>query len=87
MSAQPETSAELFDRLVRDAAGPVPSSSLLRTSEVAALFRVSERAVTEWAKQGRLASLRTPGGHRRYPIEEVRARFLEMNPHLADGLS
>jgi excisionase family DNA binding protein len=44
----------------------------LRTSEVAALFQVSERAVTDWAARGRLPSVRTPGGHRRYPVEAVR---------------
>jgi excisionase family DNA binding protein len=45
---------------------------LLRTREVAVLFQVSERAVTEWARRGRIASVRTPGGHRRYPAEQVR---------------
>jgi excisionase family DNA binding protein len=44
---------------------------LLRTSEVALLFRVSERAVTDWARRGRIPSVRTPGGHRRYPAEKV----------------
>jgi excisionase family DNA binding protein len=46
---------------------------LLRTREVALLFQVSERAVTDWASRGRLPSMRTPGGHRRYPAEAVRA--------------
>ena len=46
---------------------------LLRTREVALLFQVSERAVTDWARKGRIPSVRTPGGHRRYPAEEVRA--------------
>ncbi len=46
---------------------------LLRTGEVATLFCVSERAVTEWAARGRLPSVRTPGGHRRYPARSVRA--------------
>jgi excisionase family DNA binding protein len=45
---------------------------LLRTREVALLFQVSERAVTDWARKGRIASVRTPGGHRRYPAEQVR---------------
>jgi excisionase family DNA binding protein len=44
---------------------------LLRTREVALLFQVSERAVTDWARRGRIPSVRTPGGHRRYPAEEV----------------
>jgi len=49
------------------------TARLLRTREVAQLFQVSERAVNGWAQRGRIASLRTPGGHRRYPAEEVRA--------------
>lgn len=56
------------------AGGPVPEAlagRLLRTSEVALLFQVSERAVTDWARRGRIPSVRTPGGHRRYPAGEV----------------
>lgn len=44
---------------------------LLRTREVAMLFEVSERAVTDWATRGRISSIRTPGGHRRYPADAV----------------
>lgn len=44
----------------------------LRTREVAMLFQVSERAVTDWARKGRIRSLRTPGGHRRYPATHVK---------------
>jgi excisionase family DNA binding protein len=44
---------------------------LLRTREVAMLFQVSERAVTDWARKGRIPSVRTPGGHRRYPAASV----------------
>jgi len=45
----------------------------LRTREVALLFQVSERAVTDWATKGRIRSVRTPGGHRRYPATHVRS--------------
>ena len=51
------------------------SGRLLRTREVALLFEVSERAVTDWATKGRIPSIRTPGGHRRYPADSV-ARML-----------
>ncbi len=53
----------------------VPSGlegQLLRTADVAALFQVSERTVSEWARRRRIPSVRTPGGHRRYPAEEIR---------------
>lgn len=48
------------------------SGQLLRTADVAALFQVSERTVSEWARRQRIPSVRTPGGHRRYPAEEIR---------------
>ncbi len=51
------------------------SGRLLRTREVAMLFEVSERAVTDWATKGRISSIRTPGGHRRYPADAI-ARLL-----------
>lgn len=46
---------------------------LLTPAEVAALFRVDPKTVTRWAKAGKLSSIRTLGGHRRYRETEVRA--------------
>ncbi len=51
---------------------------LLTPAEVAALFRVDPKTVTRWAKAGKLTSIRTLGGHRRYPAREVFA-LLEAN--------
>lgn len=45
---------------------------LLRTADVALLFEVSERTVSEWARKGQIPCVRTPGGHRRYPAEAIR---------------
>jgi excisionase family DNA binding protein len=39
---------------------------------VAALFRVDPKTVTRWAAAGRIHSIRTPGGHRRFLESEVR---------------
>ncbi|MEJ5913053.1 BldC family transcriptional regulator [Pseudokineococcus sp. 1T1Z-3] len=47
--------------------------TLLTPAEVAALFRVDPKTVTRWAKAGKLSSIRTLGGHRRYREAEVRA--------------
>jgi excisionase family DNA binding protein len=44
---------------------------LLTPAEVAAAFRVDPKTVTRWAKAGKLSSLRTLGGHRRYLEAEV----------------
>jgi excisionase family DNA binding protein len=45
----------------------------LTPGEVAALFRVDPKTVTRWAAAGRIGSIRTPGGHRRFRESEVRA--------------
>lgn len=45
---------------------------LLTPREVAALFRVDPKTVTRWADEGRLSSVRTLGGHRRYRVSEIR---------------
>lgn len=46
---------------------------LLTPGEVASLFRVDPKTVTRWAAAGRMSSIRTPGGHRRFRESEVRA--------------
>jgi excisionase family DNA binding protein len=57
-------------------ARPQPDNdALLTPSEVATLFRVDPRTVTRWAKAGKLTSIRTLGGHRRYRESEVRSLF------------
>ena len=50
----------------------VTGPKLLTPAEVAVLFRVDPKTVTRWAKRGKLTSLRTVGGHRRYSEDEVR---------------
>ena len=48
------------------------TDALLTPAEVAALFRVDPKTVTRWAKAGKISSIRTLGGHRRYRESEVR---------------
>ncbi|NED99421.1 BldC family transcriptional regulator [Phytoactinopolyspora halotolerans] len=48
------------------------AEALLTPAEVAAMFRVDPKTVTRWAKAGKLESIRTLGGHRRYRESEVR---------------
>ena len=50
---------------------------LLTPAEVASLFRVDPKTVTRWAKSGKLTSIRTLGGHRRYKESEVKALLLK----------
>lgn len=39
---------------------------LLTPRQVAARFAVDPKTVTRWARTGKLPSIKTPGGHRRY---------------------
>ena len=52
---------------------PAGRDRLLTPGEVATLFRVDPKTVTRWAAAGRINSIRTPGGHRRFRESEVRA--------------
>lgn len=49
--------------------------ALLTPAEVAALFRVNPKTVTRWARSGKLTSIRTLGGHRRFLASEVEHRL------------
>ncbi len=61
------------------------SERLLTPGEVAALFRVDPKTVTRWAASGRISSIRTPGGHRRFRESEVRALLGGDGRQTADG--
>jgi excisionase family DNA binding protein len=45
---------------------------LLTSGEVAELFRVDPKTVSRWGAKGRVSSIKTPGGHRRYRKSEIR---------------
>jgi len=62
------------------------SERLLTPGEVATLFRVDPKTVTRWAASGRISSIRTPGGHRRFREAEVR-ELLEGNNAAAEPTS
>lgn len=52
---------------------PESPEDLLLPAEVAAMLRVDPRTVTRWAKKGKLPSIRTLGGHRRYRRSDLDA--------------
>jgi excisionase family DNA binding protein len=54
---------------------PLHTEPLLTPGEVAVMFRVDPKTVTRWARDGKLTSIRTLGGHRRYREAEIRARL------------
>ena len=61
------------------------SERLLTPGEVATLFRVDPKTVTRWAASGRISSIRTPGGHRRFRESEVRALLRGVPEPSSDG--
>ena len=51
----------------------MPADELLTPGDVAELFGVGLTTVARWADNGRLDSIRTPGGHRRFRRADVDA--------------
>ena len=56
------------------------NDELLTPAEVSVLFKVDVKTVTRWAKAGKITSIRTLGGHRRYRKTEVRALLNRPEP-------
>lgn len=46
---------------------------LLKPAEVARVLQVDPKTVTRWCSNGKLGSIRTPGGHRRIYARDVEA--------------
>lgn len=51
---------------------PEHDDALLRPREVAEMFGVRTTTIARWAREGRLAPMLTPGGHRRYRVADIR---------------
>jgi excisionase family DNA binding protein len=49
----------------------IEADALLTPSEVAAILYVDPKTVTRWAIAGKINSIRTPGGHRRFLKSEI----------------
>jgi excisionase family DNA binding protein len=62
-----------------------PQERLMTPGEVATLFRVDPKTVTRWAAAGRIRSIRTPGGHRRFLESEVQALLRSLSTGEADN--
>lgn len=69
MSSESRTNVDMLieDTFVEDTV----IETLLTPGEVAAAFRVSAKTVSRWARTGKLSSVRTLGGHRRFRASEV----------------
>ena len=54
-------------------AAPPDAETLLTPAEVADMFRVNPKTVSRWARAGKISSLRTLGGHRRFRLTDIQA--------------
>ena len=59
--------------------------ALYTSAEVASALRVGVSSVKRWTNDGELQSVKTPGGHRRYHLEEIH-RFAALRSLAVDGL-
>jgi excisionase family DNA binding protein len=50
---------------------PDAQPGLMTPAEVAAILHIDAHKIARWSDQGRLRSVRTPGGHRRYFAADV----------------
>ncbi|MDO4606383.1 MAG: BldC family transcriptional regulator [Bowdeniella nasicola] len=55
------------------------TDDLLTPGEVARLFRVRAKTVARWADEGKIAVVRTAGGHRRFRVAEVEGLMRSCN--------
>lgn len=49
----------------------VTFAEIMTPGQVAAIFKVDPKTVTRWALAGKLSSVKTPGGHRRFFRHEI----------------
>lgn len=61
-------------------------NEFLTPAEVARLFRVDPKTVSRWASSGKIDSVRTLGGHRRFRVSEVE-RLIANSDERANGQS
>lgn len=53
------------------------NNNLLTISQASKLLHVSQRTLRNWEKDGKISSIKTVGGHRRYSMSELN-KFLEI---------
>lgn len=50
----------------------------LKTAEVARILHVSPKTIARWAKERKLPFVKTLGGHRRFPADQIEAIAAQM---------
>ena len=54
-----------------------PGDDYIAPAEAGRLLKVSARTITRWAREGRIPSITTLGGHRRFPRATIEALAAE----------
>lgn len=62
---------------IASATTPANSTALLLPREVANIFRVDPKTVARWEDMGKIAGVRTAGGHRRYRAFSIYEMYVE----------
>ena len=76
LARQRATPEDLVDAILAAVdSGQVPE--FMTPAEVAKVFRVDPKTIARWAKEGKIASARTPGGHRRFRRDDVLRLYME----------
>lgn len=61
------------------------NNNLLTISQTSKLLHVSQRTLRNWEKDGKISSIKTVGGHRRYSMTELN-KFLEIKEEQQNNL-
>lgn len=61
-------------------------SKLFNTSQACQLLGVSQSTIRSWADDGKIKSLRTAGGHRRYDVNDFNSKEHLPQPNVIDNL-
>ena len=67
------TFVRFFERVELEGMNMSNHEELLTPGEVARLFAVDPKTVSRWANSGKITTVKTLGGHRRFRAAEIRA--------------
>jgi len=67
------TFARFFERVALEGMNMSNHEELMTPGEVARLFAVDPKTVSRWANSGKITTVKTLGGHRRFRAAEIRA--------------
>jgi excisionase family DNA binding protein len=69
---------EIMERHPDEPAGQPREPELLTLQQAASTLGVSQSRLRRWSDEGRIAAVRTPGGHRRFHLAAVRRLAIEL---------